>query len=288
MNDAEETRRTGHTGHTRPTGLTGQTGPGGLVGPGGPVKSAVIPRIILPHGGYKKLIAYRKSVVVYLGTVVFCRRFLPMHGDRTVDQMIQAARSCKQNIAEGSSASGTSRESEIKLTNVARASLDELAEDYLDWLKRHGGEEWAADDPRRLKVRAYAREHSDWEDWQEIFETRTGVDVANLMLTLCHQTRFLLEKMIAAQEENFARQGGVRERMHAVRQTRRGEDWETGLHSRLEGAENVTELLGRAREIAQGVERMVWGIRRRRGWGGGENETDGTHGTNGTGETTGG
>ena len=87
---------------------------------------ADIPKIVLPHGGYKKLIVYRKSEVIYQGTVVFCRRFLSAHGDRTVDQMTQAARSCKQNIAEGSAASGTSKETEIKLTNVARATLDEL------------------------------------------------------------------------------------------------------------------------------------------------------------------
>ena len=94
---------------------------------------ADIPKIVLPHGGYRKLIVYRKSDVVYQGTVVFCRRFLPAHGDRTVDQMTQAARSCKQNIAEGSAASGTSKETEIKLTNVARATLDEA--DF----KKHGG-----------------------------------------------------------------------------------------------------------------------------------------------------
>ena len=94
--------------------------------------------IVLPHGGYKKLVSYRKSDTIYQGTVVFCRRFLPKFGDRTVDQMVQAARSCKQNIAEGSASSGTSKETEIKLTNVARASLDELFEDYEDYLKANG------------------------------------------------------------------------------------------------------------------------------------------------------
>ena len=89
-------------------------------------------KIVLPHSGYKKLIVYKKSDVIYQGTVVFCRRFLPQYGDRTVDQMTQAARSCKQNIAEGSAAAGTSLETQIKLTNVARATLDELLEDYLD------------------------------------------------------------------------------------------------------------------------------------------------------------
>lgn len=96
-------------------------------------------KIVLPHSGYRKLIVYKKSDVIYQGTVVFCRRFLPQYGDRTVDQMTQAARSCKQNIAEGSAAAGTSLETQIKLTNVARATLDELLEDYLDYLKAHGG-----------------------------------------------------------------------------------------------------------------------------------------------------
>ena len=107
---------------------------------------AEVPRIVLPHGGYKKLIVYRKSDIIYEGTVVYCRRFLPPHGDRTVDQMVQAARSCKQNIAEGSSASGTSKETELKLTNVARATLDELMEDYLDQLKTRGFAEWPRTD----------------------------------------------------------------------------------------------------------------------------------------------
>ena len=93
--------------------------------------------IILKSGGYKKLKVFAKSEVIYEGTVVFCRRFLPAHGDRTVDQMTQAARSCKQNLAEGSASSGTSKETEIKLTGVAKATLDELLEDYLDYLKSH-------------------------------------------------------------------------------------------------------------------------------------------------------
>ena len=105
---------------------------------------AETPKIVLQHGGYRNLIVYKKSDVIYQGTVTFCRRFLPRYGDRTVDQMTQAARSCKQNIAEGSAASGTSKETEIKLTNVARATLDELLEDYLDYLKSHGSEEWGA------------------------------------------------------------------------------------------------------------------------------------------------
>lgn len=246
-------------------GQPGQPGQSCSNSPGGPVRPVPppIPPIILPHGGYKKLIAYRKSDTIYQGTVLFCRRFLPARGDRTVDQMTQAARSCKQNIAEGSAASGTSRETEIKLTNVARATLDELMEDYLDWLKAHGAAEWPADDPRRLAARDFARKHADWEDWCPIFETRPAETAANLMLPLCHQTRYLLDKMLASQEEDFRLHGGVRERMHAARSA----DWDKALHSRLSTAATPAALSALAREIKQAVDRSVESIRRRNGWG---------------------
>ena len=106
-------------------------------------------QIILPHGGYKRLLTYRKSDIIFQGTMVFTRRFLH-HGDRTIDQMVQAARSGKQNIIEGSEASATSKETELKLTNVAKASLEELLEDYLDYLKTHQLAEWAKDSEKGL------------------------------------------------------------------------------------------------------------------------------------------
>ena len=224
------------------------------------------PKIVLPHGGYRKLIVYRKSDVIYQGTVMFCRRFLSVHGDRTVDQMTQATRSCKQNIAEGSAASGTSKETEIKLTNVARATLDELIEDYLDWLKTHNSAEWPADDKRRIAARDYAREHADWVDWQEFFETRPAETVANLMLTLCHQTRYLLDKMIATQEEDFKKHGGVRERMHNARAAMRGEEWDKCVYSRLDAATTPEELAAIAAEIKHKVEQIVGSIKRKKGW----------------------
>ena len=148
-----------------------------------------IPQIVLPHGGYRKLTAFQKSEVVYQMTVVFCRRFLPAHGDRTVDQMTQAARSCKQNIAEGSASSGTSKETELKLTNVARASLDELLEDYLDYLKAHDSPPWAMNDERAIAAKKLGREHSDWEYWKPIFESRPAETCCNLAITLIHQAR---------------------------------------------------------------------------------------------------
>ncbi|MBR2355725.1 MAG: four helix bundle suffix domain-containing protein [Kiritimatiellae bacterium] len=227
---------------------------------------ADVPKIVLPHGGYKKLLVYRKSDVVYEGTVVFCRRFLPPRGDRTVDQMVQAARSCKQNIAEGSSASGTSKETEIKLTNVARATLDELMEDYLDYLKRNNLAEWSADDQRASFARDYAKKHNDWSDWREIFETRPAETLANLMLTICNQTSYMLGRMIERQEADFKKFGGVRERMHAARTAARAEDFSRGIYSRLAGAATSEELEKTADLIRNEIDRISASIARKRGW----------------------
>ena len=223
-------------------------------------------KIVLPHGGYKKLIVYRKSDMIYEGTVAFCRRFLPPHGDRTVDQMVQAARSCKQNIVEGSAASGTSKETELKLTNVARASLEELMEDYVDYLKSHKFGEWPRNDERALYARTFAREHSDWEDWRELFETRPAETLANLMLTVCNQTSYMLGRMIARQEEDFKKFGGVRERMHAARTAQRGEDFDKSVYSRLSVAKSEAELGRLVNEVFRKTEAAARSIRRRNGW----------------------
>ena len=222
--------------------------------------------IVLPHGGYKKLVAYRKSDTIYQGTVVFCRRFLPKFGDRTVDQMTQAARSCKQNIAEGSASSGTSKETEIKLTNVARASLDELFEDYEDYLKANGLLCWPSTDRRYLAARQKAIDNPDWSYWQKIFESRSAETICNLQLTLVRQTQSLLGGMIRRQEEEFKKSGGVRERMHAARTAARGESWDASLYSRLAGAKTVTELNARADEIRGRIDSLLLSIKRRKGW----------------------
>ena len=227
---------------------------------------AEIPKIVLPHGGYKNLIVYRKSDVIYEGTVVFCRRFLPPRGDRTVDQMIQAARSCKQNIAEGSSASGTSKETELKLTNVARATLDELMEDYLDYLKSHDFAEWPRTDKRAVFARDFSKAHNDWADWREIFETRPAETLANLMLTICNQTSYMLAKMIERQEADFKRLGGVRERMHAARTAARGEEFEKGLYSHLAAAKSAEELAAKAAALKRRIDQTVWSLRRKNNW----------------------
>ncbi len=227
---------------------------------------AEVPQIVLPHGGYRNLIVYKKSDIIYEGTVMFCRRFLPPYGDRTVDQMVQAARSCKQNIAEGSASSGTSKETEIKLTNVARATLDELIEDYNDWLKSHNAIVWPAQDIKAKAAREYAQNHSEWDDWKQFFVTRPPETLANLMLTICHQACYMLDKMIARQEDDFKKHGGVRERMHAARTAFRAEDWDNSLYSRLVVARTLDELEALAAQIHEQVSQAVWSIRQRRGW----------------------
>jgi len=227
---------------------------------------AEIPAIVLPHGGYRNLIVYKKADVIYEGTVAFCRRFLPKFGDRTVDQMTQAARSCKQNIAEGSAASGTSKETELKLTNVARATLDELLEDYLDYLKSHGAAEWAATSVQKTKAREFAKAHAEWDDWKPFFESRPAETLCNLMIVVIQQTKYLLDQMIKRQEEDFKKFGGVRERMHAARTAARAEEWDKGLYSRLDGAKTAAELRERLAEVKRRADLAAASIARRKGW----------------------
>ena len=222
--------------------------------------------IILPHSGYRKLIVYKKSDVIYQGTVVFCRRFLPARGDRTVDQMVQAARSCKQNIAEGSAAAGTSLETQIKLTNVARASLDELLEDYLDYLKANGAAEWTMENEKKAAAREFAKGHAEWEEWKPYLESRPAETVCNLMIVLIQQCRYLLDRVLKWQEEDFKAHGGVRERMHAARIEARGEEWEKAVYSMLALAGTEEELEERVAAIVAGARRAARGIARRKGW----------------------
>ncbi len=223
-------------------------------------------KIILPHSGYRKLIVYKKSDVIYQGTVVFCRRFLPARGDRTVDQMTQAARSCKQNIAEGSAAAGTSLETQIKLTNVARATLDELLEDYLDYLKAHNSAEWPMDGKKKTAAREFARTHPEWEDWKPLFESRPAGTLCNLMIVVIQQTRYLLDKMLKWQEEDFKAHGGVRERMYAARTEVRGDAWDKAVYSMLDLAADPADLEARLAKVIDSARRAAGGIRRRKGW----------------------
>ena len=223
-------------------------------------------KIIVPHGGYHNLIAYKKSVVVYQGTVLFCKRFLPTRGDRTVDQMVQAARSCKQNIVEGSPASGTSKETELRLTNVARASLDELIEDYQDWLKVNRLAKWDKETPKLIAARKFSKETSDWERWRVYLESRDTETCTNLMLVLCYQTRYLLTRMISRLEEDFKQQGDVHERMQSARQIVRASSWGQMLYAQLSKSADLEDLNIEVDKSIQKIKKMASSIASRKGW----------------------
>lgn len=168
------------------------------------------------RGNYRKLIVYQKAECIYDITYYFAHKFLSK-GDRTIDQMIQAARSGKQNIAEGSAASATSRETEIKLTNVARASLQELLADYEDYLRVRGLQQWGTDSSKAKQTREVCRKHSDSSFYREAITVRSDETVANIAITLIHQTDTLFGKLIDRQKSDFVRNGGIKEEMYKAR-----------------------------------------------------------------------
>jgi four helix bundle protein len=162
----------------------------------------------LPAGGnYQDLLSYRKSEVVYDFTFRFCEKFLK-RGDRTIDQMVQAARSGKQNIAEGSKASITSTEMELKLTNVARASLEELLIDYQDFLRVRDHPLWEKNSKEALYVRNLGKtENESYETYRTYMETRPSETLANIAICLIHQANYLLDQQIRRLEKDFLKKG---------------------------------------------------------------------------------
>ena len=175
-----------------------------------------------PHGGYEDLLSFQKARIVFDGTVRFCDRFVDKRS-RTRDQMVQAARSGKQNILEGSQASGTSKETELKLTNVARASLEELLEDYRDYLRTGDYALWDKNSKEALYVRTLGRKSNrSYESYRTYFETRPPEIVANILICLIHQTNYLLDQQLRRLEQDFLAEGGLRERMTRARLQARG------------------------------------------------------------------
>jgi restriction system protein len=179
-----------------------------------------------PHGGYRKLRSFQVAEVIYDGTVTFCGRFLDPRRTRLVDQMVQAARSGRQNIAEGSRASGTSSQTELRLVGVARASLDELLLDYEDYLRQHRLSLWSKDHPKAREVRAIGArsdqtDRSDQSDHRKRYspwlEHSDPAVVANTLICLIHQANYLLDRQIAALEKQFIHEGGYSERLAAAR-----------------------------------------------------------------------
>jgi four helix bundle suffix protein len=172
---------------------------------------------IPPHGGYQKLLSYQKAQIVYDATVYFCDRFIDRRS-RTHDQMVQAARSGKQNIIEGSMASGTSKEMEIKLTNVARASLEELLEDYRDFLRTRSLAEWTGDHPYARRSRELNRiPDADFETFRKGIAHNDPAISANVIIGLIRVTSYLLDRQLKQLEAAFLKEGGLRERMTKAR-----------------------------------------------------------------------
>ena len=166
---------------------------------------------------YTELRFYQRSDVLYQLTQVFCQRFLPRYGDRTVDQMVQAARSTKQNIAEGSTDGQTSTETELKLLGIARGSNQELLEDYQDYLKRKVLSEWFGRNDRFDRLHQFCRYHSQWADYQPMMVKMNDEELANMAICLCHQVDKALAKYIELKDREFTTEGGIRERMTAAR-----------------------------------------------------------------------
>lgn len=174
-------------------------------------------RVILSHGHYEELESFQTALIVYQGTVAFCDRFVSLRS-RTHDQMVQAARSGKQNIVEGCSASGISKKTEIKLVGVARASLDELLEDYRDFLRHKDLPIWDKEDPRVLEIRRLAfEENRTYETYKSYIEKAPPETAANAMLCLVHQANYLLDRQLRSLEQTFLKEGGFSERLYRAR-----------------------------------------------------------------------
>ena len=185
-------------------------------------------RRLRPSGGYRKLRSYQVATVIYDATVAFCNRFVGTRS-RTHDQMVQAARSGGKNIAEGSRAAATTSQTELRLVNVARASLEELLLDYEDYLRQHGHRQWDKNDPEALAVRVVGRQLDQtdqtdkadpvahWKAYARWLEHADPAVVANALLCLIHQTNYLLDQQISALERDFVQEGGYSEQLAAAR-----------------------------------------------------------------------
>jgi restriction system protein len=179
------------------------------------------PGLIPPHGGYRTLMSYQMAEIAYDATVAFCDRFVDRRS-RTHDQMVQAARSGKQNIAEGSMDSGTSKKTELKLIGVARGSLEELLADLQDFLRQRELPKWGKDDPRAKKVRglAYVVNRS-YTTYKTYIEDESAEVAANALICIVHQTNYLLDQQLRRLDRDFLENGGFTERLYHARRERR-------------------------------------------------------------------
>ena len=175
---------------------------------------------IRQDNNYKTLKAFQKAECIYDVTYYFANKFLAK-GDRTIDQMVQAARSGKQNLAEGNIDGVTSKEMELKLTNVNRASLHELLLDYEDYLRVRGLEQWSYNDPRCVQTREFCKRHLDSAVYREKIKDRSDETFANIAITMIHQCDVLIKGLIEWQKKNFLENGGIKEEMYRARKAYR-------------------------------------------------------------------
>ena len=168
------------------------------------------------HGYYRNLRVYRLTEIIYDITFYFTQHYL-QKGDRTIDQMVQAARSGKQNIAEGNQAAATSSETEIKLTNVAKASLEELLTDYEDYLRVRGLAQWQKGHERLEKLREYVRTDAFLNEYALLITKMSDEEICNLSITLIHQAMYMLQRLLETMQRRFVTEGGIKEQMFKAR-----------------------------------------------------------------------
>lgn len=179
--------------------------------------------VVKRTGNYRDLLCYRKAETIYDITYLFANKFFKP-SDRTIDQMVQAARSGKQNIIEAYAASVTSVETELKLFGVAKSSLKELLADYEDYLRTRNLEQWSEDSEKFKKAQQLGKEHDDSEFWMDIVATRSDETIANIAIILLHQTDYLLYRFMEKVVEKFEKDGGIREKLSRLRRNKKSED----------------------------------------------------------------
>ena len=176
------------------------------------------PKPFLPKkGNYRGLLVYQKAECLYDITFYFAHHYFVERKDRTIDQVVQAARSGKQNIAEGSAAASTSAETEIKLLGVARASMQETLLDYEDYLRTRHLEQWLLDDPRTKQIQEYSKTHNRPEDYTKDIDKRSPEALCNIAITLIHQFDNMMGRLLDRLQKDFVEKGGIREQMTAAR-----------------------------------------------------------------------
>lgn len=180
--------------------------------------------LVKQYGDYKNLFSYRKADVIYQLTYYFCETYMNRSKDRSVDQMVQAARSGKQNISEGYTDFATSMKTGIHLVNVAKGSLIELKEDYIDYLRTRGLKQWEPHSEQVAAMKHLASVHNDAEYYLKLAQTRSDETIANMAICLLEQTDYLLYKLLAWMSAEFENNGGFTERMYNWRKKSRGDE----------------------------------------------------------------